>query len=247
MSHIARLATFITLVLASATAHAVEPRVVLLERDPWRLVIGSDSPTFVLYSDGLAIFRASDPASSPSGYLSTRLSKVQYQALVSSISPEALVDLAASYTASLSTDQPSNELHVWVNGRRKSVSVYGALRRDPEARSKVPTQFLRAFDTLTKFSADAGPWLPDFIEVLIWPYEYSPEEPLPWPQGWPPFEKARPRGREGLHQVFLGAEHFGSLLQLLNSLKPKQAVRLGDRKWSISYRLPLPQEHSWAR
>jgi hypothetical protein len=234
MTHIARLALFVTLLLASVAAHAVEPRVVLLERDPWRMVIGSDLPTFVLYSDGPAIFRASDPSSSPSGYLSTQLSKTQYQALVSSISPEALADLAASYMASFSTDQPNNELHAWLNGRRKSVSVYGALRRDPEARSTAPPHFLRAFDTITKFPADASPWLPDFIEVLIWPYQYSPEEPLPWPQGWPPFEQARPRGREGPHQLFLEAKHFDGLIHLLSSLNPKRAVRLTARSASMA-------------
>jgi hypothetical protein len=247
MGYIAQLALFVALFAASATAVAADPRIVLLERDPWRMVIGSDSPTFVLYSDGLAIFHASEPTKSPSGYLSTRLSKIQHEALISTISPEALGDLSASYMASYSTDQPRNELHVWVNGRRKSVSVYGALRRDPEARSRTPEQFLRAFDTITNFAPKAGPWIPELIEVLIWPYQYSPDEPLQWPHDWPTFDQARPRGREGLHQVFLEAKHFESLRQLVSSLKPKQAVRYGNRKWAISYRLPLPQEDSWAR
>ncbi len=247
MNLIARLALLIPLTLGSVPASSVEPRVVLIERDPWRMVVGSDSPTLVVYSDGLAIFRAPNTSSSFSGYLSTRLSKAQYQALLSNIAPQAVLDLADSYTASFWTDQPSNEIYVWVNGRRKSVSVYGALRRDPEARSKVPLEFLRAFDTLINFSANGAPWVPDIIEVLIWPYEYSPEQPLPWPQGWPPFEKARPKGREGLHQVFLPGGQFSSLRQLLSSLKPKQAVELAHRKWAISYRLPLPQENAWAR
>jgi hypothetical protein len=247
MSDIARFAVFVAVLLASVAVHASEPRVVLLERDPWRMVVGSDSPTFVLYSDGLAIFRASNANSSPSGYLSTRLSNAEYQAFISSIAPEAMADLAASYMASSWTDQPNNELHLWLNGRRKSVSVYGALRRDVQARSKTPADFLRAFDAITKFSLRASPWLPDFIEVLIWPFEYSPEKPLQWPEGWPPFEQARPRGREGLHQVLLEAKHLDRLNQLINSLKPKQAVSLGNRKWAISYRLPLPQENAWAR
>jgi len=200
-----------------------------------------------VYSDRLAIFRAPNSSSSLSGYLSTQLSEAQYRALLSSIAPEALFELADSYTASFSTDQPSNELYVWVNGRRKSVTVYGALRRDPEVRSRVPGQFLRAFDTLTKFSVRAAPWVPDVIEVFIWPYEYSPEEPLPWPKGWPPFENARPKGSQGLHQIFLPAEHFGSLLQVISSLKPKQAVQLAHRKWAISYRVPMPEENAWAR
>ena len=247
MSDIVRLAIFVTVFVASAAVNAAEPHVVLLERDPWRTVVGSDSPTFVLYSDGLAIFRTSNASSSRSGYLSTRLSSAEYQAFISSISPKAMANLAASYMAASSTDQPNNELHVWLNGRRKSVSVYGALRRDAEARSKTPADFLRVFDAITKFSAEASPWLPDYIEVLIWPFDYSAEQPLQWPEGWPPFEQARPRGREGLHQLFLEAKHFDRLNELINSLNPKQAVSLANRKWAISYRLALPQENAWAR
>ena len=33
------------------------PLVVLLEFDPWQMVIGSDVPTFVLYDDGTIIYR----------------------------------------------------------------------------------------------------------------------------------------------------------------------------------------------
>jgi hypothetical protein len=247
MDLISRFVFLITLALNSSAALGAQPRVVLIEHDPWLMVVGSDSPTFVLYSNGFAIFRARAASSSPSSYLSAQLTTAQHQKLLSEIAPESLLDFEDWYDASLSTDQPMNKLHVWVNGNRKSITVYGALRRDSEARSKTPSKFLRAFDALINFSADASPWVPDRIEVLIWPYDYSPERPLPWPKGWPPFEEARPRGARGLHQLFLPAEQFGRLREFVSSVKPKQAVLLGGRKWAIDYRLPFPEEKAWAQ
>jgi hypothetical protein len=219
------------------------PFVVLVERNPWLMIIGSDSPTFALYADGLVIFRKSDSAD----YLSVRLDESERTDLVAQIAPGAIAGLSEAYAASEWTDQPTNELHVWATGAHKTVSVYGALRREPTARAKTPEPFLHAFDVITKFGPEASPWMPSQIEVLIWPYEHSPEEPLPWPDGWPGFEHARPRGTDGLHQLFLPAEEFGSLKRLLGELKPKQAVRFNDRKWSVSYRLGLPREDAWAR
>jgi len=247
MGLIARFAFLITLALNSSAALCAKPRVVLVEHAPWLMVIGSDSPTFVLYSNGFAIFRARDASSSPSGYFSAQLTAAQYQKLLSEVAVSLQKNIEDLYTDSQSTDQPMNKLHVWVNGNRKSVKVYGALRRDSEARSKAPNKFLRAFDALINFSADASPWVPDRTEVLIWPYDYSPERPLPWPKGWPPFEEARPRGAQGLHQLFLPAEQFGRLREFVSSVKPKQAVLLGGRKWAISYRLPFPEEKAWAQ
>ena len=167
MGVIARFVFLITLVLNSSAALCAQPHVVLVEHDPWLTVIGSDSPTVVLYSNGFVIFRARDASSSPSGYFSTQLTTARYKKLLAEIAPGSLSDLEDSYTASLSTDQPMNKLHVWANGNRKSVMVYGALRRDPEARSRVPNKFLRAFDALITFSVDASPWVPDRTEILI--------------------------------------------------------------------------------
>lgn len=219
------------------------PLVVLVERNPWLMIIGSDSPTFALYADGLVIFRRPDSTE----YSSIRLDEANRRDLVAQIAPEAIATLHESYSASEWTDQPTNELHVWTAGAHKAVSVYGALRREATARAQSPEFFVRAFDVITKFGPEASPWMPSQIEVLISPYEHSPEEPLPWPDDWPGFEHAQPRGADGLYQLFLPAKEFGRLRRLLEELKPKQAVALNDRKWSVSYRLGLPREDAWAR
>lgn len=86
----------------------------LVERDPWLMVIGADSPTFVLYSDGLVIFRNRNASASP--YLHARLSGEARDKLTRRLALDSLLDLKRSYRASELTDQPTNELHVWVGG-----------------------------------------------------------------------------------------------------------------------------------
>jgi hypothetical protein len=242
---VASVLVFVAALGAVPTMAADEPQplVVLVERNPWLMIIGSDSPTFALYADGLVIFRKPDSAE----YLSVRLDETKRRDLVTQIAAEAIAGLRESYSASEWTDQPTNELHVWATGAHKTVSVYGALRREATARAKSPESFLHAFDVITKFGPEASPWMPSQIEVLIWPYEHSPEEPLPWPDVWPSFEHAQPRGADGLHQIFLPAKEFGRLQTLLGDLKPKQAVQFNNRKWAVSYRLGLPREDAWAR
>ncbi len=227
----------------SATAENTKPTVVLVERDPWLIVIGSDSPTFALYSDGHVIARNAET----SAYVSTRLPAAEQKELLGRIAPESFLELDEHYSASDRTDQPTNQLHVWIDGKRKSVSVYGPLRREKEARDRTPPVFLQAFDAIVKIAPQTSPWTPELIEVLIWPYEHSPMEPLSWPDSWPNFESATPRGSEGLHQLFLSGTELDKLQQFVRSLGPKQAVSLGGRKWAISYRLPFPNEEAWSR
>ncbi len=243
---IAKLLILLSAALAAVPMSAAEdptPLVVLIERNPWLMVIGADSPTFALYSDGLVVFRKADS----SQYLSVRLDDDSQKDLIRKIAPGSVAELREFYAASQWSDQPTNELHVWSDGVRKTVSVYGSLRREETARAKSPKAFLDAFDVITRFSPDSSPWMPDQIEVLIWPSANSPEEPLPWPDGWPPFEKAKPMGAGGLHQVLLPASEFVRLEQLLKQLKPRKAVQFDGRKWAISYRLPFPGEDTWVR
>jgi hypothetical protein len=221
-----------------------KPIVVLIERDPWLMVLGSDSPTVALYSDGEFIVKKTDG----SGYVHSFLSIDARQTLLSKLELESLSRLENSYTVSEWTDQPTNELHLWVGGQYKSISVYGNIRAEAEARAKTPLPFIRAFDSLTASTpSTATLWLPPLIEVLIWPYEHSPEEPLAWPSEWPQFEQARPRGSHGLYQLLLPSEQYPRLIELLRTLKTKQAIRFADRKWTIAYRIPFPHESDWSK
>lgn len=214
------------------------PRVVLVQGGT-----GSGSPSFALYGDRMAIFRAPAGVPAPSGYLSTRLTDTQHQALMASVAPEALLKLGDSYVALTEADPPRHLLHVWAEGRRKTISAFGDLR-SARARERFPPELLRALGAITTFSAPAGNWLPSNIEVYHWPRTQSRGEPLPWPKDVPP-SGYRIEMKDGLNGQIMVSSHFASLQRLIASLKPGQAVRIADRNWAVSYRLPFPYEDAW--
>ena len=224
---------------------ASRPVVVLIERDPWLMVVHSDSPTIVLYDDGQAIFRSSH--ADESGYMAVQLKPEQVKAMTSQIESREFIQLGKSYVTSEWTDQPTNELATWANGTRKQVSVYGNLRTSKEARSKVPSAFLSVFDTLIGFEPPAHSWAPEVVQVLIWPYDYAPGEVHPWPADWPAYEASQPRGGEGLRLLTLPGTELRKLQQFIGALGEKDSVGLGGHKWAISYRIPLPEEQLWQR
>jgi hypothetical protein len=239
---LALLILIVTPAFVTAAEDQAQPRIVLVERNPWLAVIGSDSPTFALYADGLVIFRGNAGSGQ---LLSARLSSREYQNLLAQLAPESLLELRDEYSGTEVTDQPTNELYLWIGGKRKSISIYGAVRRDQGVRSETPPAFLRAFDTITTFTTQAQPWLPEQIELLLWPFDQSREVPAPWPDGWPDLSQARERGHDGLRQIFLPAGQYATLRELLGTLRETQAVQLGGRKWFVSFRLPFPREDAW--
>jgi hypothetical protein len=145
------------------------------------------------------------------------------------------------------TDPVTNVIHVWIDGRRKTVSVAGHL--DPglpySGRGKTPPAFLRAYDAIHRFPVPANPWLPPQIEVVLWPREQSREPVVNWPPGWPALESARV-GQSGVHRILLPAAEYARL-RTLASEDTIRAVQAGNRLWSIAYRLPFPHEATWAR
>ncbi|WP_299396991.1 hypothetical protein [Pelagibius sp.] len=228
-----------------------DPLIVLIERDPSLMVIGSDSPTFALYADGMVIFRDESYA-----YFSVHLDEQQKNTLLAEITPRSITGLREYYQTVYAFGVPTNELYVWVDGRRTRVDVYGVLRSDTNnPRSdewapyldRPPAAYLRAFDAIVSFAPEASPWLPERVEVMIWPFEYSREEPLAWPADWPPFESAERAIGSELHRLYLPASEFQRLQRLIKEMSPSQAVELGGRKWSIAYRFPFPNESTWMR
>jgi hypothetical protein len=214
------------------------PRAVLLQ--------GSEGmPRFALYRDGRVIFRAADPSLSPSGYLSTQIAGPQREALAASLAPESLLQLGDSYVAIAEADPPSHVLHLWGEGRRKAISVFGGLK-SAKARARVPTALLRSLEEMANFSAAGSPWLPSMIEVYLLPHARSRGEPLAWPQGVPPYGYPSMKMTDGLNAMGMSSTHFASLRRLLAQLGPGQAVRLQERNWTVAYRFALPFEEAWA-
>jgi hypothetical protein len=226
--------------LAAARASQTPyPLIVMLTSDPWLMVIGSDSPTFALYSDGTAIFRTK------AGLRSTKLDQTQQSDLVRVFTNPELAGLFGGYHAANATDQPNNELLVYGNKLPFYISVYGSLD-DKSVRAKLPKVIIDAFDKLRYFQvSNSRAWLPDRVEVMVWPYEYAPDPSVVWPQRWPHLKDATTRKRGDSYSIFIPSAELHALKMFLASRTEKAAVEIDGKKFAASVRLPFPHESMW--
>ena len=214
------------------------PEVVLLERDPWGEVLGSESPRFALYSDGQAIYQTED------GFRSVRLSQEEASAIKNSLSAVASSKFSGNYRVAEATDQPDNSLLLY-GSQPVFLSVYGSLD-DEQVTSRLPSAVAKAFDTIRSFdSARSKPWKPAQIEVMIWPYEYAPEPSIHWNDGWPDLSAPSTIQRGDSYSLFLPSSELEALKHFLARRNPKGAVEIDGRKWAASYRIPFPREQLW--
>jgi hypothetical protein len=222
---------------------------VLVKYNPWLQVVGADSPVFALYQDGTAIYRDTAARAPRSGFSTVHLDATEWDALFRHLgSLRDLVALDTAYQLVTSTDQPTNELSLWVGERVKRIAVYGYLD-DPRApaRGTAPRSFLRAFDALRRFaSARATPWRPPRAEVMIWPFEYATIPSVSWPPGWPTLTSSDTRIRHKTsYSLFVDSARFDSLNVLVRQLGIGQPLLLARHKWAMAVRFPFPAESLW--
>lgn len=224
------------------------PLVVLLERRPWAMVLDSDSPTVAIYKDGLVILR-DDSGKDHRSYRSTRLEERELRAVVDSLAIEGGLDKLDEYykcALNKSPPPPFNWIHIWKDGNEKRVGVSAFLRTDTEAREKAPKAYVTAFDKLTSFSHKGlKPWIPDQFQVLMVSYDHSPKEPLEWSSEWPGLSDAKPWGSTDALMLNLDSKHIDEFRKLLDRSQPYQAIKIGDKKWALTYRIPFPHEECW--
>lgn len=92
------------------------------------------------------------------------------------------------------------------------------------------------------------PWRPDLLAVAATPYEYSPETPLHWPEGWPTMLTAPRRDWDnnmGTVTYFVDARYETELAALLDRRLEKQAIEVAGKKWSIHYSPVAPGTQFW--
>nr|WP_294942850.1 hypothetical protein [uncultured Mucilaginibacter sp.] len=217
------------------------PLVVLIETDPWLMVIGSDVPSFAMYPNGQVIFKKW--ANKTVKYYEANLSREEVQKTITSFGiTDSLMKQRRYIKASDWTDQPTNQLILNFDSV-KVVNVYGDLRgKDGDVRKQTPKSFLAVYDKLIDFdNANKKEWLPDSVELMLTGYDHSPEKPLPWPALWPGLkDKSTVQRNPGLYSIYLDKKYFEEFLKLNASLNEKQAVLINGKKFSISYRLQFP-------
>ncbi len=220
------------------------PRIVLIQQDGKASPLGTTAPSFALYGDRTVIFRARPPVRVPSGFLSTRLTDTQHQALMAGIAPEALAKLGESYVAATSAEPPGYVLHLWVNGRVKSISAFGDLSH-PATQAAFPPELLRALRTMTEHSIPGGHWVPSRFILHLWPMDHARKAGMPWPPDLPPANHPNDRMNDRINEYGLPSAQFAAVHRLVSRLEPGQAVRVAERDWAVSYRLPFPHEDAW--
>jgi hypothetical protein len=215
-----------------------KPRLMLISTDPWLMVIGSDMPQFVLYDSGLTIFQKknSDKATL---FLYCNLNQTEQKALIDA--SKSLLPMNDDYELTEVTDQPNNSIYITFD-QTKRVSVYGNLSKT-EIHNQAPKPFLALYDRLISFQhKDAKPWMPEYIEVMIWPFEYSRDEIIPWPKSWPDINDPLTKKRGESYCLFLKSEYLPQLKNLLQNMRSSQAILMDGKKWTLSYRFPFPHE-----
>ena len=232
--------------VSTIVANNAIPLIVLIERDPWLMVIGSDSPSFVLYDDGTLIFLKT-LESGKKEYLYVSLDNGSLQKIVKELAPPSdFLKLKDDYSLSDWTDQPTQEFIINLINFKKKVTVYGNLRNDEETRKKAPEPILELFDKIIGYhNKNAQKWLPSKIEVMVWPYEYAPDESIIWPSDWPDLNDKATKKIGDSYSLFLDSSKFNNLLEFLKTRKEKGAVEINNKKWAVSYRFPFPAEEKW--
>lgn len=220
--------------MANPPAPDAAPVIVYIETDPWAMVIGSDSPRFVLYDDGTVIYR------SDAGYRAATLPAADSAALAAKVNLAGIKDYT-DYTSA--TDQPSS---IIIDFRDQlAVVAYGATSRH-RTRGGASDKLLGMITLLREYqNPNAEAWEPEAIEVMIWPYEYAPEASIIWPAEWPGLDHPATVKRGDSYSLFIPIRDKDALLAFLQTRMARGAVEIGGKKWAVSLRTPLPQEAHW--
>jgi hypothetical protein len=227
----------------STAALRKEPVVMLTEFNPWAMVVGSDTPSFVLYSDGTVIFWSK--AETSGRYLTTKLSANEMDGFVAGLHIEELNALADSYSVDEGTDAPTNALVLRATAApSKTISIYGSIRLIKDNQVSLPESLKADLIRLDSYNNPAAvPWAPDRVEVIVWPFDYARGASLKWPSDWPGIHAPATVKRKQTYSIFLPSADLPRLQKLLASRKETQAMLIDGRKWACSVRFPFPHEN----
>jgi hypothetical protein len=218
-----------------------QPIIVLIETDPWLMVIGSDVPTFALYENGQIIYKK--VVNKKLKYYEVSNDRETTQKIIKSFGiTDSLMEQQDYIEASSSTDQTTNIMLLNFDTLTQK-SVYGRIRENNnEARQKTPEHFLAVYDKIVHFEPkNAKEWLPDTFEIMATKYSHSPETALKWNNHWNDIKSSSTIQRsDDLYSIYLDKKHFADFIKLLKTLKEKQAVEINGEKYSLTYRLPFP-------
>jgi hypothetical protein len=227
------------------------PIAVLLTTDPWLMVIGSDTPWFALYDDGLVIY-LEQTAKGRYTHMAARLPPTE----LASVKAKLLSFIAEPVPKEINarpgwTDQPESRFFLDVDGHRLVTYVYGLgtpanseeeLLAGGKAADVLPDSIKDLHQYLSEFRvATATKWIPDQIEVMIWDYSRAPDASIQWPAHWPGLSDPTTRKRRDDYSMFLPGKEEDALVAFLATRKERGAIEIDGKKWAASYRPVFPR------
>lgn len=235
---------------AADQSECSDPELILTEFDPWAMVIGSDSPTFAYYANGNGIYQSFEQNKGWQFKIASvsQRDKSTLASLIANACDEFENSTRWQYTLSHWTDQPTITTEMFCFSKWVTVSAYGDMRKTPEVRKKAPQEFRKLYEHIVSFDPDdAQIWIPTLVEVMIWPYEYAPDESVKWPQNWPDINSPRTIKSGDSYSIFISYERSSDLKKLLSTRKKKGAVEINGRKWAVATRIPFPHENVFCK
>lgn len=261
-----RALALLSLILLSAPVRASdidpfkgpEPIAVLIQTDPWLMVIGSDTPMVAIYDDGQVVYLKREK-DKPPVYVTKQLdsealaeTRKKLLAFGDYSNVKRYYDMAPEVT-----DQPETRIYLSLGQTKFVTRVYGLMVSDTRlpgytvmGSGKKPDELPQALKELHAYLTslafpDAKPWKPPYVEAMIWAYDYATDESIHWPKDWPNLESPNALKRGDTYSIFLPGTELPKLREFLATRKDKGAVEIANKKWAVSYRYTFPSEPIW--
>jgi hypothetical protein len=190
------ITALIAFFLLASTSFALEinpfegpkPIAVLIQTDPWSMVIGSDTPMVAIYEDGQVVNLKQEKGKSPK-YVHTQLSKHGLDEVKKRLlSFGNFIGIKRDYDLAPNVfDLPETKIYLNLNETKLVTIVYGLMLpgtklpaysslSGKEKPDNLPDPIKNVHNYLSTLNFNtSGEWIPKYIEVMIWPYEYAPE------------------------------------------------------------------------
>jgi len=235
-----------------------KPIAVLIQTNPWLMVMGSDTPMVAIYENGLVVYEKRKKKKPPV-LLAKRLSPSELAAIRKKLTSfgdyselKRYYDLAPQVT-----DLPETKIYLAPDDGDLVTSVYGLMVSDTQlpaytsfGTDQKPDELPSAIEDLHRYLttlefAGAKPWEPRYVEVMVWGYDYAPDESIHWPKEWPDLDSPSSMKRGDAYSIFLPGKELPKLREFLKTRKEKGAVEIGGKKWAVAYRYSFPNEPIW--
>lgn len=233
-----------------------KPLAVLIEQDPWLMVIGSDTPRVAVYENGDVVF-AKKTGEMSYAYHHVKLTQAEVGALAETWAALAARPLTTKhFMLSAATDQPTAALYFANATQVWAASVYGLSCRyaappapmNPKGDAAPPAELFSVHKALCALDYPASrEWRPRYVEVMLWDYSYAPQPSVIWPKEWPGLNSPRAMKRGDAYSIFLDGSELPRLRAFAATQKEKGAVELGAKKWALAYRYTFANEPVWRK